>query len=420
MMRLLDLAEAIDAGDLTPASVIELAAEAIAAREKEVQAFAHLDLERARIAASRIAADDGFFGLPVAVKDIIDTADMPTAYGSPIYARHRPKADAAIIVRAREAQGIVIGKSATAEFAYTAHPATRNPHDPAFSPGISSSGSAAAVAAGMVPLAFGTQTGGSTIRPASYCGVAAIKPSYRLLPMQGIKPFSPLLDTLGLFGARIVDIAYALEVLSRRPMRVDGGDFGTPSFGILRQEFLGPVEAASEAALAAIIRAAEAGGAAIRDVASPPEWAAGAAAHRVIIVAEGADSLGYERRHHARRLSPVLRDALERGRALPAEDYDLARRDANHARKGARAVFEGFDALITFSAPGEAPPYPETDGGQFNRLPTLLGLPAINLPVITGAKGLPVGVQILGRFGEDRRALAAAAWLEARIGRSRA
>lgn len=417
-MRLLDLAEAIDAGDITPSTVMTLAAEAIAAREGEVKAFAHLDLDAARIAADRRGGDDGFFGLPVAVKDIIDTADMPTAHGSPIYARHRPKADAAIVMRLREAQGIVIGKSATAEFAYTAHPPTRNPHDLAYSPGISSAGSAAAVAAGMVPLALGTQTGSSTIRPASYCGVAAIKPSYRLLPMQGIKPFSPLLDTLGVFGARVVDIAYAMEILSRRPMRVDGGDFGTPSFGILRQEFLGPAQEAGEAALVFAARAAQDGGAVLRDIASPPEWHAGAAAHRVIILAEGADSLAYEAVHHGEKLSPVLRDALARGRAISAEEYDLARRDANHARKVSRAVFEGVDALLTFSAPGEAPPFPQTEGGQFNRLPTLLGLPAINVPVLRGPKGLPVGIQVLGRFGEDRRALAAAAWLEARIAAS--
>lgn len=412
MMRALDLAEAVEAGDLTPAALVELVAEAIAVREKHILAFAHVDLDGARVRAARMRPDRGLFGLPFAAKDNIDTARMPTAHGSPIYAGARPLADAPIVVKAEREQGILLGKTHLAEFAYTAPPVTRNPHDPARSPGISSSGSAAAVAAGMVPLALGTQTGSSVIRPASYCGVAAIKPSYRLLPMQGVKPFAPLLDTLGLFGARVVDVAFALEVLSGREMRVDDQEFGTPTFGITRQAFAGAPEASGEAALTAAIAALQNSGAKVREVKPPEEWAEGYDAHRVIILAEAAVSLAYEWENRRELLSSVISEALARGEVISADAYDNARRSANHARKATKQVFNDVDVLITYSAPGEAPPHDVTTGGQFNRLPTLLGLPCVNVPFFRTAEGLPVGVQIVGRFGDDHRTLAAAAWLE--------
>ena len=183
MLSALDLARRIEAGELTPRAVVELCAEAIAARRGKIGAFVALDLEAARRAADdpRLAATP-LRGLPVAFKDIFDTADLPTQYGSPIYAGYRPRADATAVALTRRAGGIVLGKTVTTEFASLVPPATRNPHNPAHTPGGSSSGSAAAVAAGMVPIAFGTQTAGSVIRPAAFCGVAGFKPSYRLIP----------------------------------------------------------------------------------------------------------------------------------------------------------------------------------------------------------------------------------------------
>lgn len=414
MMRARDLAEAVEAGDLTPAALVELCAERIAAEEAEIRAFAHLDLEAARLRAARLAGDDGLFGLPIGVKDIIDTVSMPTEHGSPLYKGNKPKADAPVVVMTEDSQGIVLGKTATTEFAYLNPAPTRNPHDLGVTPGGSSAGSAAAVAAGFLPLAFGTQTGGSVIRPASFCGVAAMKPSFRLLPVTGVKPFAPLLDTVGLFGARVVDVAFGLAAITGRDLDVAGRDFGTPTFGVTRLDFAGPAQPEAEAALAAAIRAIEAGGGKVVDVTLPGALAEAHAAHRIINNYEGAVSLAYEHRRHRKAISPILLGMLDEGRAIPIADYDGARAASNRARKAVRAVFDPVDVLLTYSAPGAAPG-PETTGdARYNKLVTLLGLPAVNVPGHRHGV-LPVGVQVMGRFGDDLRALAAAAWLEARL-----
>ena len=223
MLSALELARRIEAGALSPRAVVELCAEAIATHENEIGAFAALDLDAARQRAEQQQlALLPLRGLPVGIKDIFDTADLPTAYGSPIYAGHRPKADAAMVMLIRRAGGLVLGKTVTTEFASLEPARTRNPRNPAHTPGGSSSGSAAAVAAGMLPLALGSQTGGSVIRPAAFCGVAGFKPSYRLLPTVGMKCFSWSLDTVGLFGASVPDVAFAAAAMSGRDLRVDG------------------------------------------------------------------------------------------------------------------------------------------------------------------------------------------------------
>ena len=210
MLSALDLARRIEAGELTPRDAVELCAEAIAAREKDVGAFAALDLDAARQAADAPGlAALPLRGVPVAFKDIFATADLPTQYGSPIYAGYRPPANATAVALTRRAGGVVIGKTVTTQFASLVPSATRNPHNLAHTPGGSSAGSAAAVAAGFVPIAFGTQTAGSVIRPAAFCGVAGFKPSYRLIPMVGVKDVSWHLDTAGLFGAGVADVAFA-------------------------------------------------------------------------------------------------------------------------------------------------------------------------------------------------------------------
>ena len=223
MLSALELARRIEAGALSPRAVVELCAEAVATHESEIGAFAALDLDaaRRRVEQQQLAPLP-LHGLPVGIKDIFDTADLPTAYGSAIYAGHRPKADAAMVMLIRRAGGLVLGKTVTTEFASLEPAGTRNPRNPAHTPGGSSSGSAAAVAAGMLPLALGSQTGGSVIRPAAFCGVAGFKPSYRLLPTVGMKCFSWSLDTVGLFGASVPDVAFAAAAMSGRDLRVDG------------------------------------------------------------------------------------------------------------------------------------------------------------------------------------------------------
>ena len=412
MMRALDLAEAVDAGDLTPTTLIELCAEAVGEREASIKAFAHLDLAAARLNAGRLAGNDGLFGIPFGIKDIIDTADMPTEYGSPIYRGYRPRSDASIVVKIADQQGVILGKTATTEFAFLNPAPTLNPHDAERTPGGSSSGSAAGVAAGLFPLALGTQTGGSVIRPASFCGVAAIKPSYRLLPMVGIKPFAPLLDTLGIFGARVVDVAFGLEALSGRPMRVDNADFGTPTFGITRLPFAGDAEPAAIAALDAAIAALTKAGAKVREIELPTIFSDAQRAHGIINDGEGAVSLAYEHRHHRNHLSPILLALLDKGASIPVAEYDQARSTANRARKATRPVLDDIDVLLTYSAPGAAPTRETTGNPQFNKLVTLLGLPSVNVPFFKDSDGRPVGVQVVGAFGDDRRALAAAAFLD--------
>src|SRR5580704_8145844 len=209
MLSALGLARRLEVGELTPRRVVEMCAEAIAAREGDVGAFVTLDLDAARRATEdKQLAFSPLRGLPVGFKDIFDTADLPTQYGSPIYAGYRPPADASAVALTRRAGGIVIGKAVTTQFASLVPSVTRNPHNAAHSPGGSSAGSAAAVAAGMVPIAFGTQTAGSVIRPASFCGVAAFKPSYRLIPLVGVQVVAWHLDTAGLFGSGVADVAF--------------------------------------------------------------------------------------------------------------------------------------------------------------------------------------------------------------------
>lgn len=415
MMRALDLAEAVENGDLTPTALVELCAEA-QAEFAHLNIFATLDLDGARARASRLKAEHGLFGLPLGVKDIIDTASLPTEHGSPIYKGHRLVADATIVVMSEEADGNILGKTVTTEFAYLNPPPTLNPHDPEHTPGGSSSGSAAGVAAGILPLALGTQTGGSVIRPASFCGVAAMKPSYRLLPMTGVKPFAPLLDTLGLFGARVVDVAFGLEAISGRALRVDGRDFGTPTFGVTRLECAGEPDPEAEAALQNAIRALEKAGARTVDLPLPAAWAEAHHRHIVINNYEGAQSLAYEFRHRRAELSPILQKCLEAGRAIEIADYDDARGAANRARKICRDVFAPVDVILTYSANGEAPSRETTGDPRYNKLVTLLGLPAVNVPGYRGGKGLPVGVQVVGTFGDDHRTLAAAVFLEKALG----
>src|SRR3954471_4913727 len=255
MLSILDLLRRIDSGALTADAALRLSRDAIMSGDDAIQAFVTVDH------AAALGAEGKLRGIAVGVKDIIDTADLPTECGSPIYAGWRPKADATIVSLAKRAGATVIGKTATTPFAYLDPVATRNPVNPDHTPGGSSSGSAAAVAAGMVPLAFGTQTGGSVIRPASFCGIAAIKPSFRVLPTVGVKTFSWSLDTPGLFAATIEDVAYALAALTGRDeVRVDRADPPAPRIGVVTQDFAEGPEPAAEAALNAAIRAVERAG----------------------------------------------------------------------------------------------------------------------------------------------------------------
>ena len=416
MLSALDLARRIEMGELTPAAALELCAEAIAAREVEVGAFTVLDLERARLMAEArgaALAAQPLRGIAVGLKDVFDTADFPTQYGSPIYAGHRPRADAAATSMVRRAGGIVLGKTVTAEFAHLDPGKTRNPHNLKHTPGGSSSGSAAGVAAGMLPVALGTQTGGSVIRPASYCGVAGFKPSYGLIPTVGLKCFSWHLDTVGVFAAGVSDVAFAAEAITGRPLRIDGTAPAAPRIGMLRNP---PWPEASDEMMTAVEIAARTSiteGAGVIDIELPSICADAFKAHGTIHDYEGYQSLAYEYDHHRDRIGPQLRILLDRAAGVTAEAYDSARRTTRRARQALADLMTEIDVILTPSAPGVAPEGLRSTGSStFNRLWTLMGAPCVNVPGLASDAGLPLGVQVVGRFGRDHGTLAAARFVE--------
>jgi Asp-tRNA(Asn)/Glu-tRNA(Gln) amidotransferase A subunit family amidase len=418
MLSVLHLVRRLDAGKTKPRAIIELCAETIAAREPEIGAFVALDIEAARKAADepRLSSSQ-LRGLPIGAKDIYDTADLPTQYGSPIYAGYRPRADAAAVSLARRAGGIVLGKTATTEFASLVPAATRNPRNLAHTPGGSSSGSAAAVAAAMLPVAFGSQTAGSVIRPASFCGVAGFKPSYRLIPTVGMKCYAWHLDTVGLFAANVADVAYAATAITERPLRVDEKAPAAPRIGLLRTHLWSKASAAMHAAIDTAARAAEANGATVTDLEMPEILQEAYRAQFIIQDFEAFRSLAYEYDNHRDQIGPPLREQLDRAAAITVENYDAARGTASRARRSLGDFMRDVDVILTPSAPGAAPHgLGFTGDPAFNRLWTLMGTPCVNVPGLSDGE-LPLGVQIVGDFGCDRGALEAALFVERAIAR---
>ncbi len=342
---------------------------------------------------------------------------MPTCYGSPIYTGHRPQADAAAVRRIKEEGAIVLGKTVTTEFAYFFPGKTRNPHNPAHTPGGSSSGSAAAVADFMVPLAFGTQTAGSVIRPAAFCGVVGFKPSHGEIGMAGVKPLSPSLDTIGVFAHTVEDIDLLARVLAK-------ADPATPELVFLRPQRVGycrtehwhQAEPAAVAALDAMAVGLRRAGVDVVDLNLPDAFHGLAEEQQVIMAFEMRLALAAEWREHAGQLSERLRELLESGRNCPESRYEVALRRAAAARSAFESLLGMVDLLITPSAPGEAPMGTATTGDPiFNRIWTLLHVPCLTLPAARGPQGLPVGVQLVGRFKGDHQLVARARWIEAEV-----
>jgi Asp-tRNA(Asn)/Glu-tRNA(Gln) amidotransferase A subunit family amidase len=393
-----------------------------AAREPAVGAWEYLDREQALAQArerDREAPRGPLHGVPIAVKDLIDTFDMPTAYGSPIYRGHRPAADAACVALARAAGAVVLGKTVTTEFAAFTPGKTANPHNPAHTPGGSSSGSAAAVADGMAPLAFGTQTAGSVIRPASYCGTVGYKPSFGLIGRTGIKPLAESLDTVGVYARNIADAAFFAGVLSERPsLRHLAVSQAAPRYGLYRTPMWAEAEPATAAAIDAARAALERAGAAVEEVAVMPEHQGLTEAQDKVMGYEMCRALADERIRHSAELSPRLAQMLDAGMAVGAGEYDAARALAAAARADLGQFFSGLDAVLTPAAPGEAPAgLGYTGNPVFNRMWTLLGVPCVAVPAWRGKSGLPVAVQLVGPIGDDARLMAVAAFLEQALGR---
>jgi Asp-tRNA(Asn)/Glu-tRNA(Gln) amidotransferase A subunit family amidase len=408
---------AIRAGRLSATDLMEACLDRIAAREGTIRAFAWLDPAQARRTAAT-AGQGPLAGIPIGVKDVIDTADLPSQYGSPAWAGHRPRADAACVAAARAAGAVVIGKTVTTEFA-TRHPGpTANPANPRHTPGGSSSGSAAGVAAGFFPIAFGTQTAGSIIRPAAYCGVVGFKPTYGTLHRAGMKVMSESLDTIGVMARSVADCALAMAAMT-------GGDYGVPEARAARAPRLalvvGPsADQAAPETLALIERAAEAcrrAGATVTPIVLPEVFAAAYAAHPTVMNAESAQALGWELAQARAQITPTLQERMDWGRAQGAAALAVGRAAFAAARAAFPVAIEGFDAVLTPAAPGEAPEgLGWTGDPAFNTLWTLLHGPCVTVPAGAGPKGLPLGVQVAGRIGEDAAVLGWADWVRAAVG----
>ena len=402
-------------GAITSEALVRACLERIARDEPGIHAWAWLDADRA-LAEARSVDGRGrpppLHGLPVGIKDIIDTAGAPTECGTPLYRGRRPTRDAACVASLRSSGGVVLGKTVTTELAFFAPGPTRNPRNPAHTPGGSSSGSAAAVADCMVPAALGTQTAGSIIRPAAYCGIVGFKPSHGLLSMEGIHPFAPSLDTLGVLVREVVDVAPLLGALGA-PVDVTPLT-RPPRIGLWRSAQWPHASPAMQARLEEMTTALARAGATVRELDPLPDEARLSEDQALIMAAEAVRS--FEALRPTGALSPQLSGLLDRGDAADPAEIDAAKIRAGQAWIAMNRALSGLDALLTPSAPGEAPEGLASTGDPvFNRVVTWLGFPAVSLPAGTGPSGLPLGVQLVGAPLAEATLLAVASWTEARL-----
>jgi len=415
-----EAARRLAARDITAVELARACLARIEEREAVVGAWIHIDPDAVLAQARQLDAGPvrgPLHGLPVGVKDLIDSADMPTAYGSPVYAGHRPRADAACVALARAAGALVMGKTVTTEFAWFYPGKTANPHNALHTPGGSSSGSAAAVADCMVPLAYGTQTAGSVIRPASYCGIVGYKPTHGTLPRAGIKPLSDSLDTLGTLTRTVADAALFVSAVSGRDL-LPKPLAQPPSIGVCRTHEWNAARPETVAALENSGTALARAGAKLTEITLPQIFAKVTQAQIDIMNYEIYAALACERLQHYAGLSDKLKQVLDSARQCDAARYDAAQALVASCRGRLEEAFAGVDVLLAPSAPGEAPAGLAATGDPiFCRMWTVLHVPAINLPCSLGPRGLPVGVQIIGRRGDDARALAVADWVHQRLAR---
>jgi len=409
-------AEAISAKRLRAEDYVGAWVELIEAQEAIVGAWQHFDRDAVMAAARRCDNEPPrgpLHGIPVAVKDVIDTFDLPTGYGSPIYRNHRPVVDAACVALARAAGAIVLGKTVSTEFAYFTPGKTANPHNPAHTPGGSSSGSAAAVGAGMAPLAFGTQTAGSILRPASYCGAVGYKPSFGLVSRVGVKALADSLDTVGVMARNVEDAAFFIGILTDRRALRDVDAPLPPRIGFCRTPMWDEAEPATIAVLDRVRAVLLDAGARVDDIPVPDEHHGLADAQNTIMSYEMTRALADERIRHSTQISPRLAQLFDQGMAIGADKYDAALAETAVARRALADFFGECAAILVAAAPGEAPVGHEYTGNPvFNRMWTLLGTPAVTIPAGKGPNGLPVGVQLVGRIGDDARLMSCALFAE--------
>jgi Asp-tRNA(Asn)/Glu-tRNA(Gln) amidotransferase A subunit family amidase len=423
--------EQMKAGALGARDYSQALLERVGQVEDQVQAWTALDPEflltqaDAADAAHRAGTSFGpLHGVPVGVKDIVDTSELPTENGTVLHAGRQPQRDATVVARLREAGGLLMGKTVTTELATYAPGKTRNPHNPAHTPGGSSSGSAAAVAAGMAPLAIGTQTNGSIIRPASFCGVVGYKPSAGWISRSGVLVQSPALDQVGVYGRSIEDVALLAQCLAGH----DPQDPATrpratpPLLAAARGELAVPPviafvrtpmwERMAPDAQHAFLALAQFLGSRVVELELPQASSGFLELHRLVMEADIAGSFEVEYERGRDRLSASLRGQIERGRQVTAVDYRRALDRREAIRAALDTLYDRFDAILAPAALGTAPPGLDATGDPVMcTLWTFTGQPAISLPLLHGANGLPIGVQLVGRRDEDARLLRTAQWL---------
>ena len=412
-------AELLASRELSATALMRACLDRALERDEAVHAFAHLNPDAALAQARLLDAGPvrgPLHGLPLGVKDLFDTADMPTSYGSPIYAGHRPKADAASVALCREAGALVIGKTVTTEFAYFQPGPTRNPHNLAHTPGGSSSGSAAAVADHMLPLALGTQTAGSVIRPAAYCGIVSYKPTFGRVSRAGVKSLSESLDTIGGFGRCVRDVSMLGAVLTGDGRLSRTPQVEAPRMALCRTPEWSRADPDAQRAFDQAVSILSPAVAFLADIDLPHDLPDLVALQKAVMYFEMSRALSHERIWHRSGLSEQLRTLLDDGMAINGAEHSANLARTAFAQRSVDALFDNFDVLMSPSAPGEAPAGIEATGDPvFCRGWTLLGLPCVHLPVARGANGLPTGIQLVGRFGDDCRLLAIAEWVQGRL-----
>ncbi len=422
-------------GRLTSEELVASCLDRITEVDDKVQAWAFLDRDHAlkQARAADQARKEGkpcgpLHGVPVGIKDIFDTADMPTENGTVLNAGRKPHDDCAVVAQLRQAGAVIMGKTVTTELAVYSPGKTRNPLDATRTPGGSSSGSAAAVAAGMAPLAVGSQTNGSVIRPAAYCGVCGYKPSRGLVSRHGVLRLSRLLDHVGFIARTVADLALLAEPLmvfdARDPdMRPSAAPHlratvstdppVTPRLAFVKTPAWDQAEAQTQAAFAELI---EFLGGQIAEVELPPAFDHAIDMHRTIMEADLALSFASAHERAPDKLSPRLREMLDRGRRTLAIDYNRAVAGVPALEEQLDELLWSFDAIVTPATTGEAPKGLDSTGSPvFCTIWTLCGVPAVTAPLLKGEAGMPIGVQIVGKRGEDAKLLRTARWLAARM-----
>jgi Asp-tRNA(Asn)/Glu-tRNA(Gln) amidotransferase A subunit family amidase len=406
--------------------------------DADVQAWAFLDRDHALAQARALdlqraegKALGPLHGAPIGIKDIFDTSDYPTELGSPLWAGRTPRADAAVVARLRAAGAVIMGKTVTTEYAYFHPGKTRNPHDRERTPGGSSSGSAAAVAAAMVPGAIGSQTNGSVIRPAAFCGVVGFKPTHGLIPRSGALLLSRTLDQVGVMARTVEDAALLAETLvgfdaedpdtrpvARPPFAAVASSEPPlpPRFAFVKSPAWEHAEPVTAEAFAELV---ESLGEAAAEVDLGQSFARAIDFHRTVMEVEMAHNFHRDYEQGREQLSARLRQLIERGRGHRAVDYTAAVAGIEPLNAALDHVFDEYDAILTPAAPGEAPRGLDSTGNPiFCTLWTYLGTPAITLPLLQSEAGLPLGVQLVGRRGNDARLLRTARWLVRNVGRA--